>query len=226
VPDEPTKPESDDPQPSAEPSPGDGPQPSAEPASGAEPSPGDGPQPSAEPASGAEPSPGADPGPAVEAGGAPAPPTAEGSDRPRRQARNYLLQPFLQVRLGIYHVVLSAAFALAILGLMRAFLIKVRGWLGLAGVHPEMEAALDEYLGEQVVWLALISLIFLVAAILVTVIFTHRLVGPTYAFRRHINRLIDGDYSARTQLRDTDAFDEVAADLNRLSEALEARANG
>ena len=45
--------------------------------------------------------------------------------------------------------------------------------------------------------------------------------GPTIAFKRHINALKSGDYSARILLRRHDAFNDVAHELNDLAEILE-----
>jgi signal transduction histidine kinase len=57
----------------------------------------------------------------------------------------------------------------------------------------------------------------------VTIIFTHKLVGPTVAFRRHIRMLTEGRYDYRTTLRKGDAFQEVADDLNHLSAHLSGK---
>ena len=44
--------------------------------------------------------------------------------------------------------------------------------------------------------------------------------GPTVAFRRHIQALRQGDFDSRVRLRRGDAFNEVADELNALSEDL------
>jgi hypothetical protein len=58
---------------------------------------------------------------------------------------------------------------------------------------------------------------------IVAVIFTHKLIGPTIAFRRHIRMIAEGKFQYRTKLRKGDAFQEVASDLNKLSEFFERK---
>lgn len=142
----------------------------------------------------------------------------------QRQAKNYLLQPQVQVKLGLYNVLLSAVFGGAVFLLLRGHQERVQGLLDLlvASVPPEIQARLDTQFQSFAVWLALVVLVFVVASVLVSVVFTHRMVGPTYAFRRQLSELTAGNYAARVHLRRDDAFVEVADDLNRLAAALQA----
>jgi len=53
--------------------------------------------------------------------------------------------------------------------------------------------------------------------------YTHRLVGPMVAFRRHIRSLREGNYTHRTQLRESDNFVGFAEELNALSEHMSGK---
>ena len=55
-----------------------------------------------------------------------------------------------------------------------------------------------------------------------TIIVSHRLYGPIYAMRRHVEALVRGEYSHRVHLRKTDEFKDLAEVLNELSSNLEA----
>jgi signal transduction histidine kinase len=72
-------------------------------------------------------------------------------------------------------------------------------------------------------WLAVILLSYLALIVTISIVFTHRLIGPTIAFRRHIRALTEGKYQSRVVLRKGDAFIEVADDLNKLAETLEKK---
>jgi len=149
--------------------------------------------------------------------GAPGP-----GERPRR--KQVLLQPLLQTKLGLYSMLLSLAFSAAVLGVLHAQWTRFRAWLEMTTkVDAQAGLELASQSSGTVVWLAVLILIFFVGNIMISVLATHRLVGPTIAFRRHIESLIAGDYSARTELRNNDAFAEVADDLNKLSATLAAR---
>ena len=70
---------------------------------------------------------------------------------------------------------------------------------------------------------ALLLVVYAALVVAVTIIFTHRLIGPTLPIRRHIRALQDGLYSHRVKLRTHDGLQELADDLNDLAEALEKR---
>lgn len=145
--------------------------------------------------------------------------------RPRR--KQVLLQPLLQTKLGLYSMLLSLAFSAAVLGVLHAQWTRFRSWLEMT---TKVDALIDTELATQsggtLVWLAVLILIFFVGNVMISVLATHRLVGPTIAFRRHIKALTEGDYSAQTTLRNNDAFREVAEDLNKLSAKLQERHGG
>ena len=143
---------------------------------------------------------------------------------PANRRAKILLEPLLQIKLGLYNMILSFAFAGALLGILRAQWVRFRTWLGYTAIKNLVDTEVARYASDALFWIVLVLLIFLVTNTLVSILATHRLIGPTVAFRRHIKALTEGDYSAQTTLREHDAFKEVAADLNALSAALAARA--
>jgi len=52
------------------------------------------------------------------------------------------------------------------------------------------------------------------------IMYSHRIFGPTVPIRRHIGALLSGDYQSRITLRKRDEFKDIAMDLNRLAEKL------
>jgi hypothetical protein len=147
------------------------------------------------------------------------------SAKAKRRIRNLLLQPLLQMKLGFYSILFALLFATAVAailyhnfgGLLNAIVL-------LTDAEEEVrELLLDYWYGTQV-WIYASFTIYLLATVAITVIYTHKLVGPTIAFRRHLVSLASGNYNARTYLRRGDAFKEVADELNRLSEVLEKNA--
>ncbi len=146
------------------------------------------------------------------------------SPKSQRHFKNILLQPYVQIRLGIYSTVLAFLFAAVIAFIVYWHFGKVYDMvLDLTDVREEVGAIVASYLAPTKTWLGCSILIFLLANVCLTIIFTHKLVGPTYAFRRHLICLQNGEYSARTKLRKGDSFQEVADELNKLSEMLEKK---
>lgn len=145
----------------------------------------------------------------------------------RRQLRNYLLQPSVQLRLGFYSILLAIGLAVAVVTILYLQLGELYGAiLELTDAGEEVALAVDIALHDAAWWLGLSLAVFVLATIAISILYTHRLVGPTYAFRRHIRALADGQYQVRTHLRRGDAFPEVAEELNRLAEILEAKNGG
>jgi hypothetical protein len=144
--------------------------------------------------------------------------------RPKRLVRNYFLHPTMQSKLGLYSVVLTMLYLAALGGFLFA---RMRGVaqiiFDLTDVEAEVREVLLQYLSGTVLWLVLISLAFALFNILISVIYTHRFLGPGIAFRRHIKRLAEGDYDAQTNLRKGDAFEDLATGLNNLSRILKRR---
>jgi hypothetical protein len=138
-----------------------------------------------------------------------------------RSLKNYVLQPLLQVKLGLYSILLSMFFALAVSGILYLNLSKISAVvLQLTLVEDEVRDLLNQYLDPAKLQTILLMLLYIVVNIVVTVLYTHKLIGPTIAFRRHIRMIAEGQYQHRTTLRKGDAFQEVADDLNSLSAVL------
>jgi methyl-accepting chemotaxis protein len=140
----------------------------------------------------------------------------------KRLWRNYLLAPNLQIRIGIYFVIISLLFVIVgsfVLYHELADLFQLI--VNLTGVETEVMEVVGTYL-RDVKWQGyLMAGAFVVINTGASIFFTHRLVGPTIAFRRHVERLIEGDFKSRIRLRNGDAFADVADVLNRLAEKME-----
>jgi methyl-accepting chemotaxis protein len=141
-----------------------------------------------------------------------------------RSLRNFLLQPLIQVRLGIYSILLALVFSVMVGGLLYLNFFRFYDMvLELTDLREEVTALLADYISNTTWWLGGSIAVYLLTNITLSIVYTHKLVGPTYAFRRHIANLKRGEYASRVVLRRNDAFTEVADDLNTLAEALEEK---
>ena len=140
----------------------------------------------------------------------------------KRKLGNFMLQPLLQIRLGLYSILLSLAFCLALVAIFYINFYKFYDLvLELTDLRAEVNDILKSYIEGLVIWVAVGTGIYFFITVGVSIFFTHRLVGPTYAFRRHIQELKNGNYGTRVVLRKGDAFQEVAEDLNDLAVTLD-----
>ena len=143
----------------------------------------------------------------------------------RRRFANLLLRPGLQLKLPLFLLGLTGFFV--VLLTVQSFL-AVEMLFSEAASRPEVPIAISGALQERT-WdffylSASLAMAYALAAVGVSVVYLHRLVGPMVAFRRHLEALKNGDYSSRVQLRRKDAFEDVAEDLNELAQILEADA--
>ena len=90
--------------------------------------------------------------------------------------------------------------------------LTVNPFLGFETLHPFVEAARRNG-----------GAVFVLLNLCASIYFTHKMVGPTVAFRRHIAALKEGRYDAKIKLRRGDAFNEVASALNELSDVLHSK---
>ncbi len=140
----------------------------------------------------------------------------------KRRVRNYVLQPLLQIKIGLYSIILSLLFAAALAWIVYYnFAGLVNSVVLLTDAEDEVrELFMDYWRGTQI-WVYASFLIYIVSTVGLSILYTHKLVGPTIAFKRHLRSLREGRFNSRTYLRKGDAFSEVAHELNRLSEQLE-----
>lgn len=142
--------------------------------------------------------------------------------RNQRRIRNFLLQPGLQLQMGIYVITVALLTSAAIAGVLYLTFARILDLLlELTDFRSEVTAILLEYSMAAAFWLVMLMLIFVALNLLISVLITHRLIGPTVAFRRHIEQLCRGNFASRISLRESDAFREVARDLNRLAELMQ-----
>jgi nitrate/nitrite-specific signal transduction histidine kinase len=138
-----------------------------------------------------------------------------------RKLINLLLQPLVQLRIGMVNAAISLLF------------VGGLGWYAWDRLHQitevittltqaddEISKLISSYLANVAVVAGVTAGAFILISLAATVWMTHKLVGPTIAFRRHIAALLDGKFGTRLVLRKGDAFTEVADDLNRLSDFL------
>ncbi|MCB9228780.1 MAG: hypothetical protein H6618_04135 [Deltaproteobacteria bacterium] len=138
-----------------------------------------------------------------------------------RKFHNFLLMPNIQLRLGAYMVALALALLLVLVSIVYLQMGEVVDLIvRLTDVEKEVREVLVAYLQNTAWWIILAIIFYIVINIGISILYTHKMVGPVYAFRRHIQLLSRGKFQIKTILRKGDAFEELASDLNQLSDAL------
>lgn len=139
-----------------------------------------------------------------------------------RSLKNLLLDPFTQIKLGLYSFLLALVFSLVVLGILYVNLNNFASIvMTLTDAEDELTGLFIQYMSDATLWLSVTIIAFLLLNILISIVYTHHLIGPAVAFRRHVQNLHKKEYSSRVHLRKGDSFVELANDLNSLAEKLE-----
>jgi hypothetical protein len=142
-----------------------------------------------------------------------------GGSQQRRTVR--LLAPTTQLRLPVCLLLISALFAAAFVANGYVAYADLYS-LAMAQVPYAFHETIEEQTDAFLVVSALIAVGWAAAILVFALAYTHRLVGPTIAFRRYLAALRNGDYSGRLALRGDDAtFREITRSLNELAAKLE-----
>lgn len=140
----------------------------------------------------------------------------------QRKLRNLLLQPLLQIRLGLYSILLTIFFSGMILGVLYLNLMDfTQIVLALTDSESEIRDLFADYISQTIWWIGILIVTFIASSIVLSVTYTHKLVGPTIAFRHQLQKLQRGQFDNKIQLRKGDAFQEIANEINMLTDVMQ-----
>lgn len=153
-----------------------------------------------------------------------------GRKRKGRTLKTLLIDPFKQIKFGLYILGVTIGFLVAS-GVMffQSFVEQYQHVIEIFSVvDPTLK---DEMLFNQVfkqnsINLALVFVAFL--AVMMTLIFrmTHRYYGPLVAIDKFSEKIAAGRYHVRIKLRNKDELHELAGKLNAMAAELERKHGG
>lgn len=129
---------------------------------------------------------------------------------------NYWVRPAIQIRFFM-HALSICTLAIG-MGVSFAVLRMASDDSSAQASYADQSEVLRKtiyVMGGSMVVLGLIALI-------ITVVFVHRVVGPMVPIERMVDALCEGHFSARVTLRKKDEFQTLAAKLNKMAESIEA----
>ncbi len=144
----------------------------------------------------------------------------------QRKLKNAIWEPFLQFKLLMYMLGLTAIVAV----LLGSFLyFAFSDLISTISSQSDTRSYYEDEINMQLVYLirycgALFVLYVLLLAS-VCVAYTHKLIGPFRPFSRHVEELAKGNYASRVTLRkgDISMLTEYAERLNELAVNLETK---
>jgi len=152
-------------------------------------------------------------------------PAQDNKPKQQRKLTNAVWEPFLQFKLLMYMLGLTAIVAIA----LGAFLWFAFGNL-IGSISTSSGASYyEDEMNMQLIYLfrycGALFVLYVILLAVVCVAYTHRLIGPFRPFTRHIEELTKGNYSHRVTLRkgDVKMQYDYADKLNELAARLEAK---
>ncbi len=147
--------------------------------------------------------------------------------RPRRTLRSTVVEPFKQIKFGVYVMIVSFAFLVAA-AVMIGFAFyqqyaHVMEIFSVVDPSTKWELVTNDIFYANAIKLILLCLVFV--AVLFTVVFkmTHKFYGPLIGIERFIDQMTLGDYSKRVVIRRGDELQKLANKLNLMAESLEKK---
>ena len=132
--------------------------------------------------------------------------------------RRFLLKPRSQIRLSVVTAGI-VLIALVVFNLSLYSATMKTAALLLASA-PEMAGMVKAQDRVEVYVLILASSFFVIGALILAIVETHRTVGAAFNIERKLGEMARGDYSVRVKLRKRDQLRELEAGVNKLGEEL------
>ena len=149
------------------------------------------------------------------------------SGRPRRNLRSLLVEPFKQIKFGLYVIGISVAFVVACAGMfVVAFREQYQHVMSIFNVvdpNQQWDLVTNEVFRTNAIRIGFVFVAYLVVLFGVVFRLTHRYYGPLVSVERFVNDITEGRYNKRATIRTNDELQRLVARLNRMAETLERR---
>lgn len=145
----------------------------------------------------------------------------------RRSMFNLVIEPFKQIKFGLYMVAITIPFLIASgYILVNSFFEQYQHVLTIFNVvDPRMQwsTIADDIFYSNIIKLGICFIVFIFVLFFTIFKVTHRYYGPLVAINRFLKEIEAGNYSARAKIRENDDLQDLVKNLNHLAQILENR---
>ncbi|MCY4380892.1 MAG: hypothetical protein OXC40_04920 [Proteobacteria bacterium] len=142
----------------------------------------------------------------------------------RRKLKNFLLKPRAQLELVINIVTLTIFFGTSASLIIYFQLNDIFNTLYIMSeIDGDTSRTLSNDWNHSITLLVGFIFLYVLTTTVICIIHSHRMIGPTVAFKRQLNAILSCNYKTRIKLRDGDYYQDLAELFNRLSEQLEQK---
>ena len=145
----------------------------------------------------------------------------------KRNLKNTLIEPFKQIKFGLYVLGLTVAFV-GVCGYMfvEAFTEQYQHVMGIFNVvDPSLkwELVTNDVFRTNAIRIGILFAVFIATMLAMLFRLTHRYYGPLVSIERFVDQFSAGDYQKRCKIREKDELHGLVQKLNTMAEKIEQR---
>ncbi len=151
----------------------------------------------------------------------------DGGDRGKRVYKSTLIEPFRQIKFGVYVIGLSIAFVIVTSAMfLFAFYQQYEHLMGIFNItdmKAKMELVTNDIFFANAVRIGLVFVVFIGLMFALVFRLTHRYYGPLVSIERFIDEMTQGQYNRRVKIRKGDELQRLTEKLNNMAATLEKK---
>ena len=155
------------------------------------------------------------------------PGTATDLERARRSLKSTVIEPFKQIKFGLYVIGVSVAFVgICALMFVIAFNDQYNHVMGIFHVvdpNIQWELVTNDVFYTNAIRIGAMLALFITVMLIMVFKLTHRYYGPLVSIERFVEHVTAGDYSVRCKIREKDELHDLVVKLNEMADVLEKR---
>ena len=148
-------------------------------------------------------------------------------ERTKRDIRSTLIEPFSQIKFGIYVIGVSIAFVVVIGGtFVYAFRQQYEHLMSIFNItdaKDQLELVTNDIFYRNAIKIAVLLVGYVIGMFVLVFKLTHRYYGPLVSIERFIEEISKGKYKNRVKIRQKDELQRLADRLNDMAASLEKR---
>ncbi len=139
----------------------------------------------------------------------------------KRSIKNYVLNPRMQLRIGIYFVAFGFGMAAFMTLVFYMQIQQIEALIySIQGMPTEIQYEIGLMLSSLVKVMILFFFVFIISSVIYGLIVSHRIAGPMHAILAYIEDLKKGNYESSRKLRDYDELGPIMTSLHELADKL------
>jgi HAMP domain-containing protein len=147
--------------------------------------------------------------------------------RPKRNLSSLVIEPFKQIKLGLYVMGIAVAFVgICAFMFITAFTEQYQHVMGIFNVvdpNLKWELVTNDVFYTNAIRIGVLFVAFISTLFFVVFRITHRYYGPLVSIERFVDQFSRGEYHRRCKIREKDELHSLVTKLNAMAEAIERR---